>query len=42
MAMGVNRRVLTANAKIVMRVHDLPKYDPDDMFLLDDIKRGDL
>ena len=37
-----NDRKCRALAKIVMRVHDLPKYDPDDMFLLDDIKRGDL
>ena len=31
-----------ALASIVMTAHDLPTYDPDDMFAMDDLRRGEL
>jgi len=35
-------RKCRALAALVMKAHDLPTRDPNDMFLLGDIERGDV
>jgi hypothetical protein len=35
-------RKCRALADLIMKAHDLPTSDPDDMFIMDDIRRGDL